>query len=478
MSDYHYLPAPMLDRVVGTLVGLATGDALGAGYEFATPPTGEAAMIGGGLGAWAPGEWTDDTQQAICVAESAASGALDAGGIGQAFLEWFADDPKDVGNQTRAVLTAARTGEDLRAASQSYFERHPDGAAGNGSLMRTAPVALAHLGDDESIVAAAREISALTHADPLAGEACAIWCIAIDRAVRERRLDGIWDGVDLLPGDAQTRWAGWLLAAETEPASAFTPNGFVVRALQAAWASIRQTPIPTDEPCRHLQDALHAAVRVCDDTDTVAAIAGSLLGARWGASAIPLAWKSVLHGWPGLATRDLLGLAVLAVRKGADDEVGWPSEPDITAWYRKQYHERPFDFALPDDPGVRLGNAPAAATVESDVILSLCRMGSAVPAGARAQHELILVDSPYLGDNPNLDFVLRDAAGAIATWRDEGKTVFVHCVAGISRTPMVAAAYLASRLRIDGLSALERIIEAHPRANPNPGFREALGRLR
>lgn len=478
MAEHRYLPAPTVDRVVGALVGLATGDALGAGYEFATTPTGEAAMIGGGLGAWAPGEWTDDTQQAICVAESAASGLLDAGVVGRRFLEWFADGPKDVGNQTRAVLSAARTGQDLHTVSQSYFERRPDGAAGNGSLMRTAPVALAHLGDDEAIVAAAREISALTHADPLAGEACSIWCIAIDRAVRERRLDGIWDGVDLLPGDAQTRWAGWLLAAETEPASAFTPNGFVVRALQAAWAAIRQTPIPAEEPCRHLQDALHAAVRVGDDADTVAAIAGSLLGARWGASAIPLAWKSMLHGWPGLATRDLLRLAVLAVRKGVDDEAGWPSAPDITGWYQEHYHERAFDLALPDDSGVRFGNAPAAATVECDVILSLCRMGSTIPAGAGAQHELILVDSPFLGDNPNLDFVLRDAARAIAAWRDEGKTVFVHCVAGISRAPTVVAAYLASRLRIDGLSALERVTQAHPRAHPNPGFCEALGRLR
>lgn len=477
MAEHHTLPAPTLDRVVGALVALATGDALGAGYEFATPPTGEAAMIGGGLGAWAPGEWTDDTQQAICVAESAASGALDADVVGQRFLEWFADDPKDVGNQTRAVLTAARTGQDLPTVSQSYFERRPDGAAGNGSLMRTAPVALAHLGDDDAIVAAAREISALTHADPLAGEACTIWCIAIDRAVRERRLDGIWDGVDLLSGDAQTRWAGWLLAAETEPASAFTPNGFVVRALQAAWAAIRQTPVPTAEPCRHLQDALHAAVRVGDDTDTVAAIAGSLLGARWGASAIPLAWKSILHGWPGLQTRDLLRLAVLAVRKGADDDVGWPSAPDVTGWYREHYRERPFDLALPDDPGVRFGNAPAAATVECDVVLSLCRMGSTVPTGAGAQHELILVDSPHLGDNPNLDFVLRDAATAIAAWRDDDKTVYVHCVAGISRTPTVVAAYLASRLGIDGLSALGRVTQAHPRANPNPGFCEALGRI-
>jgi ADP-ribosylglycohydrolase/predicted protein tyrosine phosphatase len=477
MAEHHGPPAATLDRAVGALVGLASGDALGAGYEFATPPTGEAAMIGGGLGAWAPGEWTDDTQQAICVAQSAATGTLDADAVGRRFLQWFADEPKDVGNQTRAVLSAATRGGDLRTISRSRFERHPNGAAGNGSLMRTAPVALAHLGDDEAIVAAAREISELTHADPLAGEACAIWCIAIDRAVREHRLDGIWDGVDLLEGDAPSRWAGWLLAAETEPASTFTPNGFVVRALQAAWAAIRQTPEPRGQRCRHLQDALHAAVRIGNDTDTVAAIAGSLLGARWGASAIPLGWKSMLHGWPGLATRDLLGLAVLSARKGADDDVGWPSASDVTGWYRERYDEESFELALPDDPGIRFGNAPAAANTECDVMLSLCRMGRVPPPGAGAQHEIILVDSPHPGDNPNLDFVLQDAADAITAWRDEDKTVFVHCVAGISRTPTVVAAYLASRQGTDGLSALARVNETHPRANPNAGFLDALSRI-
>ncbi len=478
MAEHHPVPASTLDRAVGSLLGLATGDALGAGYEFRTPPQGDAAMIGGGLGDWEPGEWTDDTQQAICVARSGATGSLDAVAVGDAFLDWFADGPKDVGNQTRAVLRVARTGADLHAASRDHFERHPRRAGGNGSLMRTAPVALAHLGDDEAIIAAAHEISALTHADPVAGEACAIWCIAIDRAVRERRLDGIFDGIDLLPGDAPARWSGWLLAAERESPTTFSPNGFVVTALQAAWAAISRTPVPPDDPCRHLQDALHAAVRIGDDTDTVAAIAGSLLGARWGASAIPLAWKSVLHGWPGLRARDLLRLAVLSVRRGADDEIGWPSAPDVTHWYEHHSGERACVVALPDDPGTSFGNAPGAASVEVDVVLSCCRMGSEIPCGAGAQHELIFVDSPNPADNPNLEFVLRDAAAAITAWRDHSKTVYVHCVAGVSRTPTVVAAYLASRLGIDGLRALERVTAAHPRSNPNARFREALAGIR
>ncbi|MBM3957851.1 MAG: ADP-ribosylglycohydrolase family protein, partial [Gemmatimonadetes bacterium] len=85
-----------------------------------------------------------------------------------------------------------------------------------------------------------------------------------------------------------------------------------VTALQAAWSAITHTPIPEDEPCRHLADTLVAAVRIGDDTDTVAAIAGTLLGARWGASAVPEEWRSLIHGWPGHRADDLTRLALAA----------------------------------------------------------------------------------------------------------------------------------------------------------------------
>jgi protein-tyrosine phosphatase len=89
----------------------------------------------------------------------------------------------------------------------------------------------------------------------------------------------------------------------------------------------------------------------------------------------------------------------------------------------------------------------------------------------------MIVDSPRNEHNPNLDFMLRDGAESIMRWRDEGLTVFVHCAAGVSRTTAFAAAYLARRLEISGLAALERVADAHPRASPNAGFLEALSRL-
>jgi ADP-ribosyl-[dinitrogen reductase] hydrolase len=298
--------------VAGALLGLAAGDALGAGYEFSTPEADtEIGMVGGGPFDWAPGEWTDDTQMALCIAEVAAAGPLDVDAVGRRFLDWYAGRPKDVGVQTSAVLgAAAGDPRQLAGAAAKHLAANPRSGAGNGSLMRTAPVALAHLGDDAGIVDAALAVSALTHGDRLAGEACVLWCIAIDRAVREGRLDGVDDGLAHLEPDRRLFWWERLREARTRPPGSFIPNGFVVTALQAAVAAIDQTPVPADDPPGHLAAALVAAVRIGHDTDTVAAIAGALLGARWGASAVPDDWRAVLHGWPGYRADDLVRLAL------------------------------------------------------------------------------------------------------------------------------------------------------------------------
>ncbi|HXY94440.1 MAG TPA: ADP-ribosylglycohydrolase family protein, partial [Acidimicrobiia bacterium] len=464
-----------LDRAAGTLVGLAAGDALGAGYEFGPAPRGAVRMIGGGLGPWEPGEWTDDTQLSLCVAEIAATGALDPLAVGDRLLAWLHGHPKDVGIQTRSVLAASRSPEELTQRAHQHFEARPGSSAGNGSLMRTAPVALAHLGNERAIASAARAVSELTHADPLAGDACVLWCIAIDRAVREARLDGVRDGLALLDADARARWTDWLDEAERLPPGVFAPNGYVVRALQAAWASIVQTPVPTVEPCRHLRDALEAAVRIGDDTDTVAAIAGALLGAQWGSSAVPLEWRAMLHGWPGYDCRDLVRLGILSATGGEADTAGWPSAADLVPSYRELYPGPAVSSVLADDPGISVGNVAAVELHTADVVVSLCRMG-AVPV-ARDHHDVWLVDRDRPRDNPNLAFVLRDTADALIDWRTAGHEIFVHCVEGRSRTPTVAAAYLIRRFGYSADEALREARRALPRAQPNPGFVAALQAL-
>jgi ADP-ribosyl-[dinitrogen reductase] hydrolase len=179
------LTTAQLDRAVGVLLGTAAGDALGAPYEFG-PPSGpelEVAMVGGGSFGWEPGEWTDDT----AIAEVAATGAdlrqeeaLDA--IARRWHEW-SHDAKDIGVQTRSVLSragrhgiAAQTAREESAALHNLTGR----TAGNGSLMRTAPVALAYLDDEASLVEAARAVSELTHYDqrPVTPACCGAWRFA------------------------------------------------------------------------------------------------------------------------------------------------------------------------------------------------------------------------------------------------------------------------------------------------------------
>jgi len=188
------LTSHQIDRAGGLLVGQAAGDALGVPYEFGGGTlTGEPQFVGGGLGGIAPGQWSDDTEMAICLTEVAATGAdLRADDaqeqIAPGLLRWYQDEPTDIGVQTRrSVLSETlRRGGPAAGTMRSVNEdlhRRACRTAANGSLMRTGAVALAHLGDEKAMVEAARLTSALTHADPVAGDACGLWCCAVAHAV-------------------------------------------------------------------------------------------------------------------------------------------------------------------------------------------------------------------------------------------------------------------------------------------------------
>jgi ADP-ribosylglycohydrolase len=432
--------AAQADRAAGVLLGQACGDALGVPYEFARPPAADelAEMRGGGLGDFAPGEWSDDTAMAVAVAEGLAAGGLDE--VARRFLVWYDSGPPDIGVQTSAVLGETRNrlrdrreppARVMTEAAAAYARAHAH-AAGNGALMRTSPVALFHLDDRDACAATARAVAELTHGDPLCGDSAVLWSEAIRVAVREGVID-VESGLDLLPAERQVQWAGWLSEAVEGPPSRFTGNGFTATALQAAYSAIRRTSVPDDGfACRHLQDALHAAVRIGHDTDTVAAIAGGLLGARWGASAVPWRWRRAVHGWPGRSTRDL---SVLAARVTPGT---WPDLEEL------RYDAYASDVVVPhpDDPGVLLGTHAARAH-GADAVVSLCRVGSkqACFDGAELVVESRLIDSNVPGDNPNLAFGLYDAADAVRGLRAEGRTVFLHCVAAHNRTPAVAVVY-------------------------------------
>ncbi|MGW1534215.1 ADP-ribosylglycohydrolase family protein [Streptomyces aureus] len=479
------LDARAADRAAGVLLGAAVGDALGVPYEFKATLSEDQQprMVGGGLGPYEPGEYSDDTQMQVCVAQVAATGAdlrspgaLDA--IADGFQGWLSGGASDVGAQTKAVLNSARrgggtSGAALREAARE-FTAGKTHSAGNGSLMRTGIVALAHLGDATVMAEAAIVVSALTHPDPDCADACVLWCSGIRTAVLDGTFDGVRAGLDLLPAERRDMWAVRLDEAEAHPPRHFTNNGWVVHALQAAWSAITRTAVPESNPAegsfpaQHLQLALEAAVRAGTDTDTVAAIAGALLGARWGCSGVPLEWQRAVNGWPSLNGADLVRLALLTSRGGSDDAAGWPSTPQLPTSHPG------FAIPHPHDPGVVLGNlttAQGADPVDVDAVVSLCRMGTGpVLPGTDVEHVRVwLVDQQ--GDNANLHYVVDQAAREVLRLRQEGKRVLLHCYAGQSRTPAVAAVYSHLASGTDPKTALKDLrtalvngwhLSAHP----------------
>jgi len=166
------------DRALGAVVGSAAGDALGAPYEFdpAIPGSQPVVMEGGGHFGWAPGEWTDDTAMAICILQLVADGkdlSLETT-QDELVAKWadWARTASDVGVQTRTILGSLGTKSSASALEKSRLLHERTGrTAGNGSLMRTGPVALATLDSADQTAANARALSKLTHWDDDAGDA-------------------------------------------------------------------------------------------------------------------------------------------------------------------------------------------------------------------------------------------------------------------------------------------------------------------
>jgi ADP-ribosyl-[dinitrogen reductase] hydrolase len=314
-------------RALGAVIAAAAGDALGAPYEFQPPiPASEdVGMIGGGILDWGEGEWTDDTSMAIVVLEAAATSPGDhdlrtSSTLDQIAREWFSWSmgTPDIGALTSNVMrragdTAQRAGHslpravDFQEAARTAHEDLPR-IAGNGSLMRTHAVVLPYLAaSDDDLHDALVTISSLTHVHPDAVEASLLWGFAVRHAILSGELD-VRVGLDRLPENRRDLWTDRIEEAERSEPFAFSRNGWVVHAFQAAWSAICAVGlIPENkfEQRTALVHALEAAVRAGYDTDTIACITGSLIGAALGEKAVPPEWRRVLFGWPGYEVHEL-----------------------------------------------------------------------------------------------------------------------------------------------------------------------------
>ncbi len=281
------------DRLLGSLLGLAVGDALGAAVEFQArdsfPPVTN--MVGGGVFDLAPGQWTDDTSMALCIAASLTeTGAYDPHDQLARFVRWYRDGYLsstgrcfDIGNQTRAAL------EEFEATGEPYRESVGGMSAGNGSLMRLAPVAMAFCDDPEAAGRFSADSSRTTHPAVECVEACGVYgrliAAAIEGASRTELYVLAADLAEQVtnPGLATILRGSYRVKERDEISS----SGYVLHSLEAAlWALAR-----TDD---FLEGAL-LAVNLGDDADTVGAIYGQLAGALYGRSGIPENWRGRLH---------------------------------------------------------------------------------------------------------------------------------------------------------------------------------------
>jgi ADP-ribosyl-[dinitrogen reductase] hydrolase len=300
-----------LNRLRGTLFGLAVGDALGAAVEFKRPGTFKPVIgfRGGGPHGLAPGEWTDDTSMALALADGMAKAGWDLNDQASRYLDWWQRGTYsvtgrcfDIGITIRSALARFEQTQDASSAGDSS-ER----ASGNGSIMRLAPVSIhfAHLFPDglEELARFAAESSLPTHASPQCLSACRylalVLCGLMHGIEREEVLSPAWSLLDRLRQIAPLHpeindVAGGSFRQKRPPE--IVGSGYVVRSLEAAlWAF---------HDAVDFREAVLRAVNLGDDADTTGAVCGQLAGAYWGERGIPAEWLAAL------ARKDLLETAI------------------------------------------------------------------------------------------------------------------------------------------------------------------------
>lgn len=279
-------------RYEGTLLGLATADALGGAVEFMprqaikrAHPEGVREITGGGPHGLRPGEVTDDTAMALAIARACTEEGIDLDQVAANFLEWYRSDPKDIGITTSRALGKLDAGVPWREVGDRMMQETPAKLAGNGSVMRCAPVALRFRHDRAALREISLETARMTHADPMA-----MWgSVALNQAIAYLLDGGTLD--DLVPAtieDVENDEVVTTIREATDRAyEDVRSGGFVLETLGASFWSLTHRD--------SAEEAIVTAVSMGDDTDTTGAVTGTLAGAHYGADAIPSRWLEVLE---------------------------------------------------------------------------------------------------------------------------------------------------------------------------------------
>ncbi|NJK27920.1 MAG: ADP-ribosylglycohydrolase family protein [Coleofasciculaceae cyanobacterium SM2_3_26] len=288
-----------IERYRGCLLGLAVGDALGTTLEFQSPGTFKPLtdMVGGGPFHLKPGQWTDDTSMALCLAESLVEKqTFDPADQMTRYLRWYREgylsstgECFDIGNTTQAALRAfEHTGEPYSGSTDV-------GWAGNGCIMRLAPVPMFYANRPPEAIAFSGDSSRTTHGAATCIDACryfggliwgALHGISKEELLGDRYspVEGYWQRCPFLTKEIATVASGSF--KEKEPPG-IQGTGYVVKSLEAAlWAFYKSSSF---------QEGCLLAVNLGDDADTTGAIYGQLAGAFYGTNGIPIQWRDRIY---------------------------------------------------------------------------------------------------------------------------------------------------------------------------------------
>lgn len=467
------------DRFRGALLGLAVGDAVGTTVEFKAPGTFSEVtdMVGGGPFGLPAGAWTDDTSMALCLAESLVKRqGFDPVDQLRRYVGWYRNGDWsstgscfDIGNATRSALQRfERTGE--------AFPGDADvNAAGNGPLMKLAPVALLYAQHPEMAVKRAGDSARTTHGAPQAIDAARYFAGLLVNALNGAGVSqllhqgavepvaGIWEANPLHPDIAAV--AGGSFHAKEPPAIKGT--GYVVDALEAALWSLART--------RTFEDGVLAAVNLGDDADTTAAIYGQLAGALFGAEAIPAHWlEKLVMREEIVAMADALfelstsvsanGLPAAPASAAKAASPARPAAPGDSFWV---IDDHLLAGPYPGAPSRREARAKLEAFLDLGVtcFVDLTGEGEGPPlhpysellrsVAAKRKIRVAHLRMPIRDVDIPTSWQMRATLAAIRIAVSEGETVYLHCWGGVGRTGTV----LGCLIRETGVSGTDALAQ-------------------
>ena len=292
----------LISRARGALLGLVAGNQLGVPTEHLGTPEAIRNAFPAGVVDLAPppknSPYDDDAAMALLLGESLlASRDFDAADVARRWVKWMKVDGRGIGVTTRRALTLIDRGKEPFEAGRLANQENPGRSAGNGSVMRCIPVALRYHDSVERLIRVSTQQAAITHAD----ERCTWGAAAVNLAARELLHGNIYFIEEVLHkiGDRAPRAlrdAIHRVPREQEsnlPIAVPEEAGYVIHCVEIAFWFVAHD--------RTLEEALTYLVQAGGDTDTNAAVAGALLGARYGEVALPPRWVDQLVGAQGIA---------------------------------------------------------------------------------------------------------------------------------------------------------------------------------